>query len=185
MGEARELADEELVLARRFGAAPALGVALRGRALVETGTLRRTLLTESAVVLEQSPARLEYARTLTELGAAERRAGKRTAAREPLRRAADIASACGARALAKRALEELVAAGARPRRVPLSGPESLTPSERRVTALAAGGASNREIARALVITTKTVETHLGHVFKKLDVSSRADLAGALENVRRA
>jgi DNA-binding CsgD family transcriptional regulator len=184
MSEAKEVADEELELARRFGAAPALGVALRGRAVLETGTGRRTMLNESAAVLERSPARLEYAGTLTELGTAERRAGKRTAAREPLRRAVDIANACGAHAMAKRALVELVATGARPRRPALSGPESLTPSEHRVAELAVGGASNREIAAALVISTKTVETHLAHVYRKLEVRSRADLAGALEHERR-
>jgi DNA-binding CsgD family transcriptional regulator len=179
--EAKELADEELALARQFGADPALGVALRERAALETGTRGRALLHESVAVLERSPARLEYARTLTELGAAERRASKRRAAREPLRRALDIAHARGADALATRAREELIATGARPRRPAFSGPDSLTPSERRVALLAANGASNREIAGELVITTKTVETHLSHVYRKLGVDSRADLGEALEN----
>jgi DNA-binding CsgD family transcriptional regulator len=181
MSEAKELADEELALARQFGADPALGVALRERAALETGTRGRALLHESVAVLERSPARLEYARTLTELGAAERRASKRRAAREPLRRALDIAHARGADALATRAREELIATGARPRRPAFSGPDSLTPSERRVALLAANGASNREIAGELVITTKTVETHLSHVYRKLGVDSRADLGEALEN----
>lgn len=181
MAEARELAEEELELAGRFGAAPALGVALRGLALVETGARSRSLLAESASVLEHSAARLEYAQTLTELGAAERRAGQRVDAREPLRRAVDIADACGAVAVAQRATAELMATGARPRRAALSGPPSLTPSERRVAELAATGATNRQIAAALVITTKTVETHLGHVYRKLEVGHRDEIAAALDS----
>jgi DNA-binding CsgD family transcriptional regulator len=81
-------------------------------------------------------------------------------------------------------MQELLAAGARPRRTALSGIESLTPSELRVTQLAADGMTNREIAQALFVTEKTVETHLGHVFPKLDVSSRAELPMKLERANR-
>jgi DNA-binding CsgD family transcriptional regulator len=52
-------------------------------------------------------------------------------------------------------------------------------SERRIVELAAGGQTNREIARALFVTAKTVETHLGHTYTKLGVGSRTDLADAL------
>jgi DNA-binding CsgD family transcriptional regulator len=61
----------------------------------------------------------------------------------------------------------------------LSGIESLTASERRIARLAAEGRTNREIAEGLFVTIKTVETHMGHVFQKLDVGSRRELAGAL------
>ena len=178
--EARRLAGEELELARAFGAAPALGLALRTVAAVEPGPRARAQLVESAAVLAQSSAMLEHAITLTDLGAAERRAGRRKAAREPLRQALDIAGARGARAVAERAEKELVATGARPRRTALSGPDALTPSERRVAELASLGATNRDIARMLVITVKTVETHLAHVYRKLDVTSRADIAALLD-----
>jgi DNA-binding CsgD family transcriptional regulator len=57
--------------------------------------------------------------------------------------------------------------------------EQLTASERRVAELAAQGHSNPEIAQALFVTRKTVETHLGHVYRKLDVSGRRDLPRAL------
>jgi DNA-binding CsgD family transcriptional regulator len=86
----------------------------------------------------------------------------------------------GASALHERARTELVATGARPRRETLlSGPASLTPSERRIAELAAGGRSNREIAQALVITPKTVEYHLGNTYRKLDIGSRQELRQAL------
>ena len=72
-----------------------------------------------------------------------------------------------------------MATGARPRRCALTGPDSLTPSERRVAEMAAAGRTNREIAEALFVTAKTVETHLGHVYLKLDIASRQELANAL------
>jgi DNA-binding CsgD family transcriptional regulator len=75
---------------------------------------------------------------------------------------------------------ELSATGARPRRERLvSGPESLTPSERRIAELAASSQSNREIAQALFVTPKTVEYHLRNAYRKLDISSRQELADAL------
>ena len=79
----------------------------------------------------------------------------------------------------KQVAAKLLAAGARPRRTALSGVESLTPSELRVAELAAHGMTNREIAQALFVTEKTVETHLGHVYPKLDITSRAELRGKL------
>jgi len=86
----------------------------------------------------------------------------------------------GARALHERARTELAATGARPRReVLLSGPASLTPSERRIADLAAAGQSNREIAQALFVTPKTVEYHLRNSYRKLDISSRRQLGEAL------
>jgi DNA-binding CsgD family transcriptional regulator len=113
------------------------------------------------------------------LGVAERVAGPPSAGREPLRRALDIADRCGADGLANRAREELVVAGARPRRAQLSGTDALTPSEQRVAALAAEGRSNREIATELFVTVKTVEMHLRSAYRKLGVQSRTELPAAL------
>ena len=92
---------------------------------------------------------LELAHSLTELGAALRRAGTRVAAREPLTEALELAVRCGARRLAARAREELKATGARPRREWRTGVEALTPSELRIVELAAEGHTNREIAQQL------------------------------------
>ncbi|HZB74630.1 MAG TPA: helix-turn-helix transcriptional regulator, partial [Solirubrobacteraceae bacterium] len=111
--------------------------------------------------------------------AALRRANRRAEARESLRAGMELAGRCGADALSQRAHEELLVAGARPRRLMFSGPEALTPSERRVAELAAEGQSNREIAQALFVTTKTVEVHLTSAYRKLDIGSRVQLAGAL------
>ena len=177
--DARALAEDQLGLAHDWGAPRAVGRALIAAAMVDEADRRIDLLGEAVDVLDGSPARLELARALTHLGAALRRAGRRRAAREPLGRAMELAHACGAARLRERARDELVATGARPRRLQLSGPASLTPSELRVADLAAKGRSNREIARELVVTTKTVEAHLRAVYRKLDVGSRSQLPRAL------
>jgi hypothetical protein len=146
LDRAPHLAGEELKLARAFGAPRALGVALQAAALVGAGD-SVVLLREAVAVLQNSPARLEHARALVELGAALRRAGQRSEARRLLERGMDGAQACGANVLARRAREELRAAGARPRRVALTGVDALTGAERRVADLAAKGLTNRQIAQ--------------------------------------
>jgi len=176
---ARELATEELELARRFGAPRALGIALRAEALVVADGSTESLLTEAVAVLEGSGARLELARSLIDLGAVLRRDGRRVRARELLRRGLELAARCRAERLAAYGRDELQATGARPRRIALSGVESLTPSERRVAQLAAGGDTNRAIAQALFVTEKTVEGHLAHAFDKLGVRSRTRLRDTL------
>ncbi len=177
--EAQRLAAEELELARRWGAPRALGVALRTAGLVAGDKPGLALLDEAVEVLSDTPASLEHAKARTALGAALRRAGQRVQAREHLRRAVVLATICGATGLVERTETELLATGARPRRVALSGVESLTPSERRVAELAAQGPTNREIAQALFVTQRTVEVHLTSVFRKLEISSRSQLPGAL------
>jgi ATP/maltotriose-dependent transcriptional regulator MalT len=174
--EARRLAREELELARVFGAPRTVGVALRAAGMTGYSNEGMPLLREAVAVLEDSPARLEHARALVELGAALRRQGKRSDARGVLERGMDSAQACGATALAQRAREELRASGSRPRRLALSGVDALTGAERRVAGLAVQGLSNRQIAQALVVSLPTVETHLRHVFRKLDITSRKQLA---------
>jgi len=173
------LAEEEVALARQWGAPRALGRALCAHGLAVGGENGIGLLLEAVEVLERSPARLERAAALVELGAALRRANRRSDARDPLRRGLELATLCGARPLAERAQTELLATGARPRRIALSGIESLTPSERRVADLAIAGSTNREIARALFVTPRTVEVHLTSAYRKLGIDSRSQLASAL------
>ena len=177
--QARELAEAELRLAHAAGTPRAIGVAKRTAGLVSGGDDAIEQIRGALTVLEGSPARLEHAATLVELGAALRRAGHRKDSREPLKEGLDLATRCGAVAIAERAQTELAAAGARPRRVELTGVESLTPSERRISTMASEGLSNPEIAQALFLTRRTVEMHLTNAYRKLDISSRADLPSAL------
>jgi DNA-binding CsgD family transcriptional regulator/tetratricopeptide (TPR) repeat protein len=177
--EAGGLLEEELELARTWGAPRALGGALRAAGLIEGGERGLDLLEEAVEVVSESPARLEHAKARTELGAALRRANRRAAAREQLRQGLELATICGAASLAGRAESELLATGARPRRIALSGVASLTPSERRVAEMAAEGPTNREIAQALFVTQRTVEVHLTSIYRKLAISSRSQLAAAL------
>jgi DNA-binding CsgD family transcriptional regulator len=182
---ARNLSDEELELARAFGAPRTLGVALRAAALVAGGQPGEVLLREAIDVLAGSDSRLEHARALTDLGALLRRANRRVEARELLRQAVDTAHHLGAAALAEWAETELRATGAKPRRVMLTGLEALTASERRIAELAADGLTNREIAQTLFVTARTVEGHLTNVFNKLEVKARTGLPIALATSTQA
>jgi DNA-binding NarL/FixJ family response regulator len=121
---------------------------------------------------------VERARAQAALDAALRRAGKPVEAREPLRLAVDLAHRWGATALEERALSELRATGARPRRRLVTGAGALTKSERRIVELAAAGRQNREIADALVVTLATVEYHLRNAYRKLGIASRTKLGEA-------
>ena len=176
---ARKLAEEELELARPFGARHSIGSALRVLGLATGGAEGLRLLRESVAVLAESPARLERARAYVDLGAALRRTNERAAAREPLRTGLDLAHQCGATRLGERAQQELEATGARPRRRAISGIEALTPSERRVAEMGAEGLSNREIAQALFLSVRTIENQLRQVYLKLGIGSRRELPDAL------
>jgi DNA-binding CsgD family transcriptional regulator len=178
-GRARELADEELALARRQGTARSIGVALRAVGLLEQGAPREQHLGEAVDALADSGATLEHGWALVSLGIERRHRGAIKSARELLRHGHDIALQSDATRLARLASTELRMAGARPRRVALSGPGSLTPGERRVVDLVAQGMTNREVAQSLFLTEKTIETHLGHAYTKLGINSRHHLADAV------
>jgi DNA-binding NarL/FixJ family response regulator len=170
--------EAEQDLARRWGAAGALGRTLR-----LLGAIRREdgldLLHEAVRITDGTPARLEHAKALVALGCALVGATQRPEAREHLRAGLELASQCGAQRLAEQARTELYAAGGRPRREALSGPDSLTPSQRRVADLATEGLSNRDIAQALYVTPKTAEVHLTSIYRRLGISGRAEFASAL------
>jgi len=100
-------------------------------------------------------------------------------ARAQLERGLDLAHHLGARRIAHQARSELIAAGAKPRRDAITGRDALTASELRVARLAVAGKTNREIAQALFITTKTASAHLSRAYRKLDVTRRSQLAEAL------
>ena len=112
--KARTWAERELAAASEWGTPRAVGVARLTLGLVTGETAGIAHLQQAAATLEDSPARLELAHALVELGAALRRANQRKAAREPLGRGMTLAAQCGADALAERAREELRTTGARP-----------------------------------------------------------------------
>jgi DNA-binding CsgD family transcriptional regulator len=175
-GEAILLLEAALADARRLGNARVTVRALRllGLALGDEEGL--ACLAEAVEVGEATTGRLEHIRALIDHGAALRRANQRVAARPPLSYALHLSHHAGASVLADRARTELIAAGARPRRVALSGIDSLTASQRRVAELAARGLTTRQVAEALFVSPKTVEFHLRQTYRKLEVSSREELA---------
>lgn len=182
---AQAMAGDLLDRARWSGTARALGLALRTQAAIAGDERRLQLLAEAAEVLEQSPSALERAHALIELGTARRRSGQRSAARPPLREGLQLADHMGAIPLVQTARRELHATGARPRRAAHTGADALTPTERRVAELAAGGLTNAQIAQALFVTGKTISTHLANAYRKLGINSRHDLSRLLAERTRS
>jgi len=175
----RVLADRLEAAARRQPLPWTIAMALRGRGLLATarGDLADSLdqLDAALAVYDTSLAMpFERGRTLYVRGQAHRRAGHRRAARADLEDASAIFTDLGARAWLNRTTMELGRIGGRS---PIGS--ALTTSERRVAELAEAGQSNREIAAALMISTRTVESQLSAVYRKLDVRSRGQLAAAL------
>ena len=182
--EALALVAEELRQAEATRFVRPQADALRASGLLTGGDAGIELLEESATLLAASPARYHHARAQVDHGAALRRSGRVTDAREALRAGMELAFGCGADRLLARARDELLAAGARPRRIVRSGFGALTGSERRVVRLAMEGRSNPEIAQALFVSVKTIETHLSNAYAKLDLSgagARRRLAALVES----
>ncbi len=175
---AEQLLEEELTLARGYGAPRPIGIALTSLGVVR-GTDGIAPLEEAVATLESSPAGLEHARALIMLGAALRRKGLRGAARDRLVAGLQAAESLGATRLQERARVELTAAGLRAPRRRAGDADVLTPAELRVAEAAAEGMSNREIAQALFVSLRTVETHLTHVYQKLGIPGRDALADGL------
>ncbi|MCO8277097.1 AAA family ATPase [Actinoplanes sp. TRM 88003] len=174
-----DLAAAHLKLAEAAEAPGPLSAALRTAALVAPRDQRLSLLSRAVDVCAGTSEHLASAHAATVYGAALRRAGRRDEARHFLRTAWEAAAAGGAHRLATRAMTELHATGARPRRPATHGPDALTDAEKQITALAADGLTNREIAQHLTLSRRTVETHLAHAYAKLAITSRRDLGAAL------
>ena len=177
--EARRLAADQLELARATGLPRLVGAAAWVAGAIAPRADRIKLLREAVDLLGQAAAPLERARALLELGGALRREGHRVEARDHLRHSLELAHRAGASPLAARAREELLAAGGRPRKPIFTGVDALTASELRVARLAAEGRTNRQIAESLFVTQRTIETHLRHVFQKLDITRREQLPSKL------
>jgi DNA-binding CsgD family transcriptional regulator len=176
-----EAADDlarRYVEANREPSAPfAAALVARTRALVEPDLdTASALFTTAAEAF--GPDVFERARTQLAHGSRLRRAGQRVAARERLRAARDAFAAADLTLWAGRAADELAATGETARsRGPLAE-EPLTSQETRVALLVARGLTNKQVAAALFLSPKTVEHHLGHVFRKRGLRSRTELARA-------
>lgn len=181
--EGRELAEHGQALAARWGTPRAVGMGLLAAGVTTGGAEGVDLLTEAVRTFEGGPGLREHQRAQYLLGRALLARDDRKGAREHLRRAADGCTRTGDRLLLDAARTALLAAGGRPGPQGGSALDTLTGSERRVAELASGGDGNRAIAEALFVTVRTVEMHLTSVYKKLNVTGRADLAAAL--TRRA
>ena len=175
---AEAVAAQAVELATRWDTPGAIGQALHAQARVGSPDASLDVLRSAVDLLERSPARLEHARACITFGGALRRRGQRVESRAVLREGYELARRCGAVALAETARAELRASGIRLQREPVSGADSLTPSERRIAEMAAAGLSNAEIAQELFLTVKTIEMHLTRAYRKLDVRRRAQLAQA-------
>jgi DNA-binding CsgD family transcriptional regulator len=161
------------------GTSWALGVRARCQALLDEDGNAEDAYRESLRQLAQSRVTIELARTHLLYGQWLRRAKRRRDARQELRTAQDMFAAMGADYFTEVAGTELRATGERARARKPETTFDLTPQEARVAGLVAGGASNIEIAAQLFISPSTVEYHLRKVFRKLNVTSRTQLARSL------
>jgi DNA-binding CsgD family transcriptional regulator len=164
---------------RAAGTSWALGVEARSRALVSQGAAAESLYREAIEHLEPTRLRLDLARTHLLFGEWLRREGRRLDGRMQLRLAHEMFSGFGLEAFAERARVELVATGQHARKRTVDTWDQLTPQEAEVARLAGEGSTNREIAAQLFISPRTVEYHLGKAFRKLDATSRTQLAHRL------
>ena len=126
----------------------------------------------------RTPDGFETARTRLAYGARLRRERKRVKAREQLRAALEDFEWLGAHPWADQAGAELAATGESARRRDASTLDQLTPQELQIARLLAGGMTTREAAAAVFLSPKTIEYHLGHVYRKLGIHSREELAAA-------
>jgi DNA-binding CsgD family transcriptional regulator len=155
------------------------GIRARCQALLEDGSQAEASYLEAISQLERSRAAVDLARAHLLYGQWLRRARRRRDARRQLRTAGDMFHAMGAGGFAEQADGELRATGERARKRTPDTERDLTPQEARVADLAAGGATNNEIAEQLFLSPSTVDYHLGKVFRKLGVRSRTELAHLL------
>ncbi len=175
---AHQVADAVAEAAQHNGSTSAHGAALRCRGLARGDA---DILLESVEVYRGAPRRMEYGFACEDAGVGLARAGRRDEARAVLQAALAVYEPSGAGLPARRVKAALRATGLRhgasgPRSRPATGWEALTRTELEVSRLAAEGLTNPDIGERLFISRRTVETHLSHVFGKLGVSSRIELA---------
>jgi DNA-binding CsgD family transcriptional regulator len=152
---------------------------MRCRALLASGPDAEPLFLEALRLHDLTPDGFEGGVTRLAFGARLRRTRQRVRAREELRAALAVFEPLGARPWADQAIAELAASGETARRRDVSTLDDLTPQELQIARLLAEGRTTREAAAALFLSPKTIEYHLRHVYRKLGVHARDELAAAL------
>ena len=180
LAAARVHAAQALDAARAWGAPRVVARGLRVQANLEAPDAAASTLDQAVRLLQRSPARVDEAWARVELGKVLVRLGRRGDGARELRAALDLGYRAHAGGVTEAARTALLSSGYRPRRAAATGVDALTGAERRVVELAARGQSNRSIAQSLFVTERTVELHLTNAYRKLEVSTRRDLASALE-----
>jgi DNA-binding CsgD family transcriptional regulator len=157
----------------------ALGVEARSRALLAQGDAAEPIYREAIERLQPTRLRLDLARAHLVYGEWLRREARRIDARNELRAANELFTDFGMEAFAQRSRIELEATGEHARKRTLTTLDQLTAQEAQISRLAAEGNTNREIAGQVFVSPSTVEYHLRKAFRKLDVTSRTQLANRL------
>ncbi|WP_329068751.1 helix-turn-helix transcriptional regulator [Streptomyces sp. NBC_01429] len=179
--EALALAEEEHRYAAVWNTPRTRGRALRVLGAATGGRRGLALTAEAVGILRGTSLDVELIPALITHGLQLTAAGQPGRARPLLREAATAAERLGAVRLSGEAELALRASGARRRNASLTGRSSLTASEHRIAALAAGGRTNAEISELLHLARRTVETHLTSTYRKLGIRRRADLPAALNS----
>jgi DNA-binding CsgD family transcriptional regulator/predicted nucleic acid-binding protein len=177
--DAARVAADYLGAARAKGQPWSLARALRAQGLVAAEGEFSQWFDESLARQAETPDVFEGARTQLAYGERLRRGRSRVLAREQLRSALTTFETLGARSWAASARSELEASGETLRRGDVTARDELTPQELQIALLLAAGRTTREAAAAVFLSPKTIEYHLRHVYQKLDVHSREELARAL------
>ncbi|MFF4802836.1 AAA family ATPase [Streptomyces sp. NPDC001351] len=176
--EARKLIEEELARPGPAKSSPR-GVALRLLADLADPRRKVAILNNAVTLQRLTGDRLELARSLAALGSAQRAVGETGPARQALYQALRLAEQCGATPLHRSLLSNDADASPVPPAEEAEDP--LTAAERRVASLASWGHSNREIADQLCVTVSTVEQHLTRIYRKLNVTGRAELPAVYQD----
>jgi DNA-binding CsgD family transcriptional regulator len=178
-GEARAAVTRFEQEARASGGHWALAAAARCKGLLADADVFERDFAEALSLHGQTPMPFERARTQLCFGERLRRSRRRTEGRVQLRASLEGFERLGAASWIERARSELRASGESLRRRSSTGREELTPQELQVAQFVARGDTNREVGAALFLSPKTVESHLSHIYRKLGVRSRTELAALL------
>jgi DNA-binding CsgD family transcriptional regulator len=177
--EARTTLAEFAAQAQRTGRGWALASAARCRGLLAPPETADAIFSEAHRLVAALPSPFERARTELCWGERLRRDGRRVDARTHLHAALESFETLGAAPWAEKAARELRSSGGRAMRGPRARSDELTPQQMQIATMVAEGATNKSVANSLFLSPKTIEFHLGHIYRKLAVSNRTQLARSL------